>query len=61
MLHWENVYIRACGFFFYFFLTERIKDEKKNDEDRCGITADCQKSGDDELQNRRRKKKEKKK
>jgi hypothetical protein len=37
--------------------------ERKKDGDRCGITADCQKSGNDELQKktkRERRKKEKK-
>jgi hypothetical protein len=56
------VHVRVRGFFSLalFFLIERVKDEKK-DEDRCGITADCQKSGNDELQKRREKKKNREK
>jgi hypothetical protein len=34
--------------------------EKKKDGDRCGITADCQKSGNDELQKKTMRKKREK-
>ncbi len=62
MFHWEIVYVRACGFFFsYSLLSGRENKRREKDEDRCGITADCQKPGNDEPTTETKKKKKEKK